>query len=93
MSEKENMEYKPEVKVEGEQDQERRHVVTFKRPYLFERKEYAEVDLSGLDELTVKDAIEVQRQLFGRGLPVDGDDDGLCPGVGSQSQREAGGVL
>ena len=66
MSEKENMEYKPEVKVEGEQDQERRHVVTFKRPYLFERKEYAEVDLSGLDELTVKDAIEVQRQLFGQ---------------------------
>ena len=49
MSEKENMEYKPEVKVEGEQDQERRHVVTFKRPSLFERKEYAEVDLSGLD--------------------------------------------
>ena len=66
MSEEENMEYKPEVKVEGEQDQERRHVVTFKRPYLFERKEYAEVDLSGLDELTVKDAIEVQRQLFGQ---------------------------
>ena len=66
MSEKENMEYKPEVKVEGEQDQERRHVVTFKRPYLFERKEYAEVDLSGLDELTVKDAIEVQKQLFGQ---------------------------
>ena len=60
------MEYKPEVKVEGEQDQERRHAVTFKRPYLFERREYAEVDLSGLDELTVKDAIEVQKQLFGQ---------------------------
>ncbi len=62
----ERVEYQPEVKVEGEQDQERRHVVTFKRPYTFERKEYAEVDLSGLDGLTVKDAIEIQRQLFGQ---------------------------
>lgn len=63
MPEKEGVEYKPEVKVEGEQEQGR-HVVKFKRPYLFERKEYSEVDLSGLDGLTVKDAIEVQRQLF-----------------------------
>lgn len=62
--ERENMEYKPDVKVEGEQGQDGRHVVAFKRPYLFERKEYTQVDLSGLDELTVKDAIEVQRQLF-----------------------------
>lgn len=64
MSEKENMEYKPEVRAEGEQTGERRHVIQFKRPYAFERKEYTEVDLSGLDGLTVKDAIEVQRQLF-----------------------------
>lgn len=64
MVERENMEYKPDVKVEGEQEEERRHVVAFKHPYLFERKEYTEVDLNGLDELTVKDAIEVQRQLF-----------------------------
>lgn len=60
------VEYKPEVKVEGEQTEDRRHVVAFKRPYMFERKEYTEVDLSGLDALTVKDAIEVQRQLFGQ---------------------------
>ena len=64
MPERENVEYKPEVKVEGERTDERRHVVTFKRPYTFERKEYAEVDLSGLEGLTVKDAIDVQRQLF-----------------------------
>lgn len=64
MPERENVEYRPEVKVEGERTDERRHVVTFKRPYTFERKEYAEVDLSGLDGLTVKDAIEAQRQLF-----------------------------
>lgn len=69
MSEHESMEYKPDVKVEGapvesEQAEEKKHVVTFKRPYLFERKEYTEVDLSGLDNLTVKDAIDAQRQLF-----------------------------
>lgn len=69
MSEHESMEYKPNVKVEGEQveserAEEQKHVVAFKRPYLFERKEYTEVDLSGLDKLTVKDAIEAQRQLF-----------------------------
>lgn len=60
----ENMEYKPDVKVEGNQTEERRHVVAFKRPYVFEQKEYTEVDLSGLEGLTVKDAIDVQRQLF-----------------------------
>lgn len=64
MNERENVEYKPDVRVEGEQDEERRHVVQFKRPYLFERKEYEEVDLGGLDAMTVKDAIEVQKQLF-----------------------------
>ena len=62
----ENMEYKPDVKVEGKQTEERRHVVAFKRPYVFEQKEYTEVDLSGLDALTVKDTIEVQKQLFGQ---------------------------
>lgn len=69
MSEHESMEYKPDVKVEGapvesEQAEEKKHIVTFKRPYLFERKEYTEVDLGGLEKLTVKDAIDAQRQLF-----------------------------
>ena len=62
MTGQENVEYMPEA--DAEEEQERRHVVKFKRPYLFERKEYTEVDLSGLDKLTVADAIEVQRQLF-----------------------------
>lgn len=66
MPTQENVEYNPAVKVGGEPEQEGRHVVAFKRPYTFERKEYSEVDLSGLDRLTVKDAIEVQRQLFGQ---------------------------
>lgn len=63
MEEEKNLESKAEVCSEGEQGQGR-HVVTFKRPYLFERKEYTSVDLSGLDELTVQDAIDIQRQLF-----------------------------
>ena len=66
IAEPENMEYKPDVKVEGEQEQTGRHIVMFKRPYLFERKEYASVDLGGPDKLTVQDAIDVQRQLFGQ---------------------------
>ena len=66
ITEPENMAYKPDVKVEGEQEQTGRHIVMFKRPYLFERKEYASVDLGGLNKLTVQDAIDVQRQLFGQ---------------------------
>lgn len=34
------------------------------KPYEFEGTEYTEIDLSGLDKLTVKDAIDIQRQLF-----------------------------
>lgn len=68
MSDAENMEYEPTVQEEGEKtgtrDGERPHAVRFKRPYLFEQKEYTEVDLSGLDRLTVQDAIDAQRQLF-----------------------------
>lgn len=39
--------------------------VTFSKPYLFEGKEYGEVDLSGLQGLTIADAIDTQRELFG----------------------------
>lgn len=67
--EKKIMEYKPEIPVEGTETAEaaetgQRIVVKFNRPYIFEGKEYAEVDLSGLEGLTVKDAIDIQRQLF-----------------------------
>lgn len=40
-------------------------VVKMEKPYLFEGKEYSEIDLNGLHNLTIKDAIETQRQLFG----------------------------
>jgi len=44
---------------------DREHVVKLDPPYVFEGKEYMEVDLSGLEHLTVKDAIDAQLQLFG----------------------------
>ena len=44
--------------------QEERRVVDLGKPYKFEDTEYTEIDLTGLDKLTVKDAIDIQRQLF-----------------------------
>lgn len=44
----------------------RENVVTLKRPYTFEGREYMEVDLSGLERLTIQDAIDAQRDLFGQ---------------------------
>lgn len=44
---------------------ERENIVKLNKPYLFEGKEYPEIDLSGLEKLTVQDAIDAQRQLFG----------------------------
>lgn len=63
--EKKNVEMLPDVQGESvAAEEDRRNVVKFKRPFTFERKEYTEVDLSGLEALTVADAIDVQRQLF-----------------------------
>ena len=39
--------------------------VKLEKPYVFEGKEYGEIDLTGLNKLTIKDAIDAQRQLFG----------------------------
>lgn len=40
-------------------------VIDLGKPYNFEGTEYTTIDLSGLDKLTVKDAIDAQKQLFG----------------------------
>ena len=40
-------------------------IVKLEKPYIFEGKEYGEIDLTGLNKLTIKDAIDTQRQLFG----------------------------
>ncbi len=50
----------------AENTTERENVITLSRPYLFEGKEYAEVDLSGIEKLTVQDAIDAQKELFGQ---------------------------
>lgn len=44
--------------------QEESRVIDLGKPYKFEGTEYTEIDLTGLDKLTVKDAIDIQRQLF-----------------------------
>lgn len=46
---------------------EKKIVVEFKKPCKFEGKEYTELDLSGLEKLTVQDVIDVQRELIDQG--------------------------
>ena len=53
------------VQQETEQG-ERENVVTLKRPYTFEGKEYTEIDLGGLERMTIQDAIDAQTDLFGQ---------------------------
>lgn len=50
----------------GAEQGERENVVTLKRPYTFEGKEYTEIDLAGLEGMTIQDAIDVQTDLFGQ---------------------------
>lgn len=38
-------------------------VVKFKKPFTFEQKEYTELDMSGLDNLTVQDVIDAQKKM------------------------------
>lgn len=45
---------------------ERPHVIKLNRPWTFEQKEYTEIDLGGLDRMTIRDAIDAQRDLFGQ---------------------------
>lgn len=52
-----------EKKTEAEQEV-RAHVVELGKPYLFEGQEYTEIDLGGLERLTVRDLVRVQLRLF-----------------------------
>lgn len=47
-----------------QQETEETRTVSLGKPYVFEGKEYESLDLSGLDKLTVQDAIDAQRRLF-----------------------------
>ena len=39
------------------------NIVKFAKPYSFEGTEYTEVDLSGMDKLTIQDMIDIQKNL------------------------------
>jgi hypothetical protein len=41
--------------------------ITFNKPYKFEGAEYTEIDLSGLENLTVKDMNNADKQFFSTG--------------------------
>ncbi len=43
------------------------HLIEFKNPYLFEEKEYTQIDLSGLESLTAKDLIDAEKQFAAGG--------------------------
>lgn len=45
------------------EDQEEKLVLTFKKPYMFDNREYTEVDLSGLEDTTGADISAVNRIL------------------------------
>lgn len=48
-------------KGEVDEDEEEKLVIRLKKPYKFEGREYTEIDLSGLEELTSADMISVNR--------------------------------
>lgn len=53
------------TKTESAQENEEKIIVKLERPYVFEETEYQKIDLTGLRRLTIQDAIDAQRQLFG----------------------------
>ena len=68
MSEEKNM--MAEANEETAQITQNERVIDLGKPYKFEGTEYTSIDLSGLDKLTVKDAIDAQRQLFNEREPA-----------------------
>lgn len=54
-----------EGKVQAEQS-ERARVIVLKKPHTWEQREFTEIDLGGLERLTIQDAIDAQRDLFGQ---------------------------
>lgn len=47
--------------VSVEENEEASLVIKLKKPYLFERKEYTEIDLSGMEDMTGADMIAVNK--------------------------------
>ncbi len=48
----------------NEKNENVKNVIELKKPYNFEGQDYTEIDLSGLDKITIKDAIKIQSELF-----------------------------
>jgi hypothetical protein len=49
---------------------ESEYLIQFKKPFIFESKEYSQLDLSGLESLTAKDLIDAERQFAAKGQVV-----------------------
>ena len=43
------------------------YIIKLEKPYTFEGTEYNEIDLSGLEKLTVKDLVEAEKQFTASG--------------------------
>lgn len=62
MSDKEKeLEVAAATSAENEENEEVSMIVTFKKPYIFDKEEYKEIDLSGLDDLQASDMIAVNK--------------------------------
>ena len=48
-------EIKDNAALEAAEDQEESLILKFKKPYVFEGKEYTEVDLSAMEDMTAED--------------------------------------
>lgn len=46
------------------EEKNEKYVLKLKKPYMFEGTEYEEIDLSGIEQMTVNDAIDIQAMLF-----------------------------
>lgn len=57
-----------EMRATTEEDQEETLVLTFAKPYVFDGKEYTEVDLSGLEDTTAADLSAVGKILAKQGI-------------------------
>ena len=56
---------------DSDENEETSMVIKFKKPYTFEKKEYTEIDLSGMDDLTGADMIAVNKIMKRGGGGID----------------------
>lgn len=56
-----------EIKTNEVKDEEIELVIKFKKPYKFEGKEISEIDLTGLEDITGNDMVQVNKELSKQG--------------------------